>query len=179
MKHFIMPYACGVDRAGMPDAEAKARLDKALAVARRKCERGLDVIIFLGAGMPERTRKYGYASSAESATVYLQDAGWPAERIVQRPKGFRTTVETFAFYQYLHELGDQEYTLEVVSSWVHIARVWMICRIVFGSSVRISISRSGFRGKTLLEMLLREVVAIPHSFLLTITNFPAAFSNKA
>ena len=73
-RYLIMPYAFGIDYNGKPDAEARVRLDEALARATSK-SRDFDVMIFLGAGMPEHTRPYDVKSLAASGAAYLQEIG--------------------------------------------------------------------------------------------------------
>ena len=162
-----MPYAFGVDHNGEPDAEARVRLDDALAIAMSKI-RDFDIMIFLGAGMSERTKPYGAESLAASAAAYLQKKGWLAKCIVTRPMGYSTLTETCALYDYIKQCScpREDMVIEVVSSWWHIPRVWTVCRIMFGSSVKVRISQTGHSGKTLLYDILREIPALPRSALM-------------
>ena len=164
--HYIMPFAFGVDHDGRPDSEARARLDKALEIARGIY--GYPVYIFLGAGMPECTMKYSVESLAASATAYLKEKGWPADRIITRALGYSTVVETCALANYLKcrvSSGDRV-IIKVVSSWWHTPRVWAVCRILLGWSVRVHVSKTGHSGKALIYDMAREMLAFPRSILM-------------
>ncbi|MDP3778462.1 MAG: ElyC/SanA/YdcF family protein [bacterium] len=173
-----MPFACGVDDVGMPDAEAKARLDRALEIAwclreRVSKETGLraydtSVMIFLGANMPECTQKYGISSLAESAKMYLVSQGWPAYRIVMNPKGYSTMVETMAFREYLQKSGYGYACLHFVTSWLHISRVYAVCRTIFGfnTPMKFYASPCAFKGRQLVHFLAREAIALPRSIFM-------------
>ena len=159
-----MPYAFGLDPDGRPDAEAQTRLDKAFALAREKITH-FDVTIFLGAGMPERTRRYGIASLAEASSLYLQGKGWPRERIVMRPVGYSTMTETQTLCDYLItcKCYPGQMLVEVVSSWWHAPRVWAACRLIFGRGIKIYASPSGHSGFMLVYDIAREILALPLS----------------
>ncbi len=165
-RHYVMPFAFGVDETGMPDAEAKARLDKALEVATRIKKLGHPIMIFLGAGMPERTQKYGIPSLAASAKLYLVSKGWPENQIAMNPKGYSTMIETMAFREYLEGV-DGDIGLHFVTSWLHIARVYAVCQTIFWgrNSVRMEFypAVTPFKGRTLVHFLLREAIALPRS----------------
>ena len=162
--HYVMPFAYGVDGTGMPDAEARARLDKALEVAIYIKRLGHPIMIFLGAGMPERTERYGFASLAASAKAYLEARGWPSEKIVMYPKGYSTMTEALAFYVYL-EGCNRDTCLHFVTSWLHIARVYAVCRTIFGFRRPMGFypAVSPLKGRTLVRFLLREAIALPRS----------------
>ena len=165
-----MPYAFGIDHDGKPDVEARACLDEALAIAGKK-SRDFDIIIFLGAGMPERTKPYGAESLAASAAAYLRKKGWPAIRIVTSPVGYSTVTETCALYDYLKCcLCPRSMIIGVVSSWWHIPRVWAVCRIILGGSVKIHVSKTGHSGKALICDILREIPALPRSIFMALTS---------
>jgi len=166
-----MPFAFGVDEVGMPNDEARARLDKALEVAwhisveKQILGKGMKVIIFLGANMPERTEKYGISSLAESAKLYLVSKGWPEDKIVMNPKGYNTMVEIMALREHLQDSTEVYSRLHFISSWMHIPRVYAICKTIFGFHARMKFHASStpLRGRTLAYFLLREAVALPHS----------------
>ena len=162
-----MPYAFGIDKNGRPDAEARARLDKAYASAKEKIER-FDVIIFLGAGMSEYTQRYGVASLAMASSLYLQEWGWPEDRIVMRPIGYSTMTETRALRDYLAgcKCFPDQVQVEVASSWWHAPRVSATCMVFFGSSVRIVQSSTEHTGKKLIIDIMREILALPRSVLM-------------
>ena len=168
-KCFIMAYACGLNREGRPDREAQARLDKALEIAKEK-RRSFDVFIFLGAGMPERTEKYGVASLAAASASYLEEKGWPKSQIVVEPVGYNTVVETRAFRDCLRlvrlaNMRADEMEVHVVSSWVHAPRVWIVAHLLLGWSVHVHASRTGFRAKKMWYYLAYEIAALPQSIV--------------
>ncbi len=158
-----MPFAFGVDHTGMPNAEARARLDKALEVAR-DLNVTAPVIFFLGAGMRYRTERYGIPSLAASAKLYLVSQGWPSDQIAMKPLGFSTMTETMAFRKYLQNV-DGYSCLHFVTSWMHIVRVWMVCRTIFGSStpMKFYASCTPLKGRALVHFLAREAIALPRS----------------
>ena len=161
-EYFIMPYAFGLEDNGMPDAEARERLDEALKIARDLIDHLTDsnIIIFLGAGMGDRTRPKGSESLAASSKVYLESRGWSADQIRCNAFGYNTVTETLSFYGYA-EGSDR--IIYVVTSWWHWPRVWVVCRLIFGRGIKVYASPSGHSGFMLIYDIAREILALPLS----------------
>ena len=160
-KYFIMPYAFGLEKDGMPDAEARARLDRALKIARDvQCLTNSNVIIFLGAGMEDRTRPKGSESLEASSKAYLESKGWPADQIRCNAFGYNTVTETLSFYGYAY---GSERIIYAVTSWWHEPRVWAVCRVIFGRGIKVYASPSGHSGFMLIYDIAREILALPLS----------------
>ena len=165
VKYYIMPYAFGLEKDGTPDAEARVRLDKALAVTR---EQGghVDPFIYLGAGMEERARLRGVESLAASAQAYLELKNWSKDQTVIYPNGCNTVTETLGFFEYVTVDDydkDSDYIAEATTSWWHAPRARMVCRLLFGGSVKVHSAPSTHRGFDLLYGIMREVAAFPLS----------------
>ena len=160
-EYVIMPYAFGLEDNGMPDAEARARLDRALELARDiECLTSQNVIIFLGAGMEDRTRLKGSESLAASSKAYLESKGWSADQIRCNAFGYDTVTETLSFYGYA---DGSDRIVYAVTSWWHKPRVWAVCRIIFGRRIKVYASPSGHSGFRLVRDIVREIPALPRS----------------
>lgn len=161
MAHYIMPYAFGLTKDGKPDTETAARLDKAYSLAERK---GKKTIIFLGAGMQAYAQTKGAYSLATPMRAYLRTKTWPIDRIKVYSKGYDTVTETLSFQQFLmqHTAGDLT-MVETATSWWHVPRVRMICRIIFGTSIKVHPAPTTHSIFRLAYDIVREVGAFPPS----------------
>ena len=158
VKYYIMPYAFGLDHDGTPDVEAKVRLDKALFLANEKKGN-----IFLGAGMYKYAARRGAISLSYSAYQYLIGRGMGKEKIKDYADGYNTMTETLAFWQYLGLRNQRDAIVEVATSWWHVPRVWAVCRIIFGRSIKVHAVQSMHSGPNLVYDMVREIAAFPRS----------------
>ena len=164
MKYWIMPYAFGLDKDGTPDAEARARMDKALAIVSDKSY--LDApSIFLGAGMQECAQSRGAISLSDSGVKYLEMRGLSKHRIGVDARGWNTVTETYALYGYFKDV-ERNVIIEAATSWWHVPRVWAVCRIIFGRPIKVHATRSAHSSFRLLYDIMREVIAFPRSALM-------------
>ena len=157
---YYMPYGFGLENDGTPDAEAKVRLDKTMLIANKK-----NGSIFLGAGMQGYAQTKGGESLSSAAYCYLQTKGWQTIRIKMCAQGHNTVTETLTFRTFLCVDSCDDVVGEVVTSWWHVPRVWMICCLIFGKPIVVHAASSTHSGFLLIYDIAREVLAFPRSVL--------------
>ena len=165
LKYFIMPYAFKLNDDGTPDAEAKVRLDDAAAIVNQR-----NGVIFLGAGMENYAKTKGANSLSESAHRYLITKGLSEHRIAIRVEGFNTVTETRAFRTFLSLHASDNHVCEVVTSWWHVPRVWLVCRIIFGKAIKVHGTSSAHFGFQLVYDIAREMVVLPYSVCMAVNS---------
>ena len=118
------------------------------------------------AGMPEKTLKYGADSLAHASANYLESLGVSREMMILNPVGYNTVQETLAACQVISH-ANMSWDAEIIAttSWWHVPRVWLACRIIFGRHIRVVGSKTTLRGRALLKSFLREIPGLPKSYI--------------
>ena len=158
VKYYIMPYAFGLNDDGTVDTETKVRLDQALCAANEKKGN-----IFLGAGMYKYAQKKGAISLSYSAYQYLIEKGVSKDKIKDYADGYNTMTETLAFWQYVSLHDQRDAIIEAATSWWHVPRVWAVCRIIFGRSIKVHAVRSTHSSLNIVYDMVREIAAFSRS----------------
>lgn len=156
----VVPYAFGVDENGLPDAEGKRRCLGALALVGKFP----DVVIVLGAGMPEKLTGKPVQTLAGSASWFLQQQGLSILHMLLNPKGRSTARETAAAYEVIPPISRHSVVFGV-TSWWHGPRVWLCGRIIFGRNFRVKGVGTTHHGMVLARDIVHEIVAMPKSFV--------------
>jgi len=126
---FVVAYASALIN-GAPCPDARGRLRKAMKIAR---ETDGTIVIGVGSFPGKQTFEFSEASAR-----YLNEQGWPSERILVNPAGWNTINESIAAYEAIKKAGGGK--IVVVSTWYHILRVWLIWAIVLKKFVRVGIN---------------------------------------
>ena len=155
----------GLTDSGEPDAEALARIDRALAFT--KAERG-DVFV-LGGGMGTFAKKRGAPSLAAAGETYLRKKrGWTGGILNRAPDKDTNTVDEIVTLWANAKLVETSPFWKAIArpttSWWHAWRTWWICLIIFGKPVRVHMSRSTLPWRIILrEIFFHECPAFLRS----------------
>ncbi len=175
--------ACGVE-GRFPDPEGRVRCNRAVAIAQQKPQ---NTTVVFGAGNgkdaqkgPDVSQKRvtkmvdvdanegGVYDLATAAAGYCDQQGWKGEVLVWGRYDDTTTVKEIIVllraYRFLQEpTKEYRFLPRPVTSWWHAPRVWLICLIVFWKPVRVYMSRSALPWRSLMKMILMEVLSMPFS----------------
>lgn len=156
-----MPYAYRLEDDGTLDPEARSRCDNALRIAQNNTE----MKIVLAAGWQEYAHKRGAESLAQAAETYLKTKNWPHHKIHVSAKGFNTVTETSVFYRVISLRSYMGYLGAVTTSWWHVPRVWLVCKIIFKpyKTPLVYAAPTTLGLRALAYNILRECIAIPKS----------------
>lgn len=153
------PLSFGLTDEGKPNAEAEARIRRALVFADEKRR---DVFV-LGGGMSIFARKRGVQTLAHASETYLREqCGWEGAVFNRAPERNTNTVDevmtlwTNAMLYKSASLGGKPIA-RPTTSWWHAFRTWWICLIVFRKPVRVHMSRTTLSWRiTIREIIFHE-----------------------
>lgn len=103
---------------------------------------------------------YSIPGLTETTIAWLNEKGWPAERLIVNPKGHNSLGEAEAVIEVLNQHGAKE--IVIATSWYHLPRVWMIFRLLFDGRFSFSVA---WATAAPIGSLFREILGIPKSFL--------------
>lgn len=167
-EYLICPLSFGLEDDGRPNAEARTRCDRAVAIAKKLAGQKERVAFVVGGGWEEFSQAHGVSSFAAAYAEYIRsEHSWSGEVLnLSLPHRTNSVDEIIALRRGVRQRqralrfagGYLEFFPVAVTSWWHAPRVWLIGLLVFGYPISIRASKTTLSWRiTLRELFFHEL----------------------